>query len=165
MPGFPGLHYLLEFAQTNVHWVSSAIQPCHPLLLPSPLALNHSQHQSFSNELAFRIRWPEYWCFSFSISASSEIQGSFPLGLTGLISLLSKRLSRVFSSTVFQKHQFFGIQPSLWSNSHIHTWLLEKPYRLVGKVMSLLLNTLSRFVISFLPRNAQPCPTLCDPMD
>ena len=52
-------------------------------------------------------------------------QGWFPLGLTGLISLLSKGLSRVFSSTTIRKHQFFGAQPSLWSNSHIHTWLLE----------------------------------------
>ena len=56
-----------------------------------------------------------------------NIQGWFPLGLTGLISLLFKELSRVFSSTTVRKHQFFGAQPSLWSNSHIHTWLLEKP--------------------------------------
>ena len=65
-----------------------------------------------------------------SVSASvllMNIQGWFPLGLTGLISLLSKRLSRVFSSTTVWKHQFFGVQPSLWSNSHTHTWLLEKP--------------------------------------
>ena len=57
-----------------------------------------------------------------------NIQGWFPLGLTGLISLLSKELSRVFSNTIVWKHQFFGTQPSLWSNSHIHIWLLEKPY-------------------------------------
>ena len=56
-----------------------------------------------------------------------NIQDLFPLGLTGLISLQSKRLSGVFSNTTVQKHQFFSIQPSLWSNSHIHTWLLEKP--------------------------------------
>ena len=56
-----------------------------------------------------------------------NIQCWFPLGLTILISLLSKRLSRVFSNTTAQKHQFFIVQPSLWSNSHIHTWLLEKP--------------------------------------
>ena len=56
-----------------------------------------------------------------------NIQDSFPLGLTSLISLQSKGLSRVFSSTTFLKHQFFSAQPSLWSNSHIHTWLLEKP--------------------------------------
>ena len=56
------------------------------------------------------------------------IQGWFPLGLTGLIPLLSKGLSRVFSSTTVWKHQFFGAQPSLWSNSHTHMWLLEKPW-------------------------------------
>ena len=65
-----------------------------------------------------------------SVSASvlpMDIQDWFPLGLTDLISLLSKGLSRVFSNTTVQKHQFFGTQPSFWSNSHIHTWLLEKP--------------------------------------
>ena len=56
-----------------------------------------------------------------------NIQGWFPLGVTVLISFLFKRLSRVFSSTVVQKHQFFSTQPSLWSNSHTGTWLLEKP--------------------------------------
>ena len=69
---------------------------------------------------------------STGISASASvllmnIQSWFPLGLTCLISLESKRLSRVFVSTTIQKHQYFGTQPSLWSNSHIHTWLLEKP--------------------------------------
>ena len=56
-----------------------------------------------------------------------NVQDWFPLGLTGLITLLFKGLSRVFSNTTVQKHQFFGAQPSLWSNSHIHTWLLGKP--------------------------------------
>ena len=69
---------------------------------------------------------------SIGVSASASIlpmniQDWFLLGLTGLISLLSKGLSRVFSNTTVQKHQFFGAQLSLWSNSHIHTWLLEKP--------------------------------------
>ena len=87
-----------------------------------------------------------------------NIQDWFPLGWTGLISLQSKGLSRVFSSTTVQKHQFFTSQPSLWSNSHIHTWLLGKTIALtiwtfVGKVKSLLFNSLSRFVIAFLPKN------------
>ena len=69
---------------------------------------------------------------SIGVSASASvlpmnIQDWFPLGWTGWISLLSKGLSRVFSNTTIQKHQFFGVQPSLWSKSHIHTWLLEKP--------------------------------------
>ena len=105
-PGFPVLHYLLEFAQTYVHWVSDAIQPFDPLL---------------------PLRWPKNWSFRFSSSPSMNIQSWFPLGWTGLISLLSKRYSRVFSSTTVQKHQFFGIQLSLWSNPHIHTRILEKP--------------------------------------
>ena len=97
-----------------------------------------------------------------SVSASvlsTNIQSWFPLGLTGLISLLPKGLSRVFSNITLWKHQLFGTQPSLWSNSHIHTWLLGKPIALtsrtsVSKVMSLLFNVLSRFVIApFLPRS------------
>ena len=69
---------------------------------------------------------------SIGVSASASvlpmnIQGWFHLGLIGLTSLLSKGLSRVFSNTTIQKYQFFGAQPSLWSNPHIHTWLLEKP--------------------------------------
>ena len=87
-----------------------------------------------------------------------NIEGWFLLGLTGLISLLSKGLSSIFSSTTVWKHHFFGTQPSLWSNSY-QTWLLEKPWLcrqsniFVGKVISLLFNTLSWFVIAFLPRS------------
>ena len=127
-PGFPVLHHLPELAQTHVHRVGDAIQPSHPLLSPSPPAFNLSQHQDLFHweESVLPIRWPKCWSFSFGISLSS-IQNWFPLGLTGLISLLSKGLSKFFSSTTAQKHQFSGAQPSLWSNSHIHTWLLEKP--------------------------------------
>ena len=86
---------------------------------------------------------------------SMNLQGWFPLGLTGLISLLSKGFSKVLSSTTVQKHQFFGAQSSLWSNSHIHTRLLEKniALTLVSKVMFLHFNMLSRFIIAFLPRS------------
>ena len=81
----------------------------------------------------------------------------FPLGMTSLISLQSKGLSRVFSSTTIQKYQFSSTQPSLWSNSFICIWLLEKPsfdiQTFVGKVISPLFNTLSRLVIAFLPRS------------
>ena len=88
--------------------------------------------QSFPASRSF----PTSWLFasgvqSIGVSASASVLPMnfqwFPLGLTGLISLQSKRLSRVFSSTIIRKHQFFSAQPSLWSNSHIHTWLLEKP--------------------------------------
>jgi len=95
---------------------------CHPFLLCL---------QSFPASRSF----PMSWLFissgqSTEASASvfpMNVQGWFPLGLTGLISLLSQGLTRVFSSTAIQKHQFFGAQLSLRSNSHIHTWLLEKP--------------------------------------
>ena len=91
---------------------------------------------------------------SFSV-LPMNIQDWFPLGLTDLISLQSKGLPRVFSNTTVQKHQFFSTQPSFWFNSHIHTWLLEKPYLwlhepLLAKV--LLFTMLSTFVIAFLPR-------------
>ena len=128
----------------------------HPLLLlPSIFTII----RVFSSELALHIKWPKYW--SFSISPSNEYSGLFPLVLMGLISLQSNGLSRVFSNTTVQKHQFFSAQISLWSNSHIHTWLLEKLWKnialtvpiFVGKVMSLLFNMLSRFVIAFLPRS------------
>ena len=87
-----------------------------------------------------------------------NIQDWFPLALTGLIYLQSSRLSRVFSNTTVEKHQFFGTQPSLWSNSHIHTWLLEKNIVLaiqtfVGKVRILLFNMLFRLIVAFLPRS------------
>ena len=93
---------------------------CPLLLLPSIFP----SIRVFSSETALPIRWPKYWSFSFSSSPSNEYQGWFPLGLTGLISLLSKGLSRVFSSATVRKHQFFGVLPSLWSNFHICTWLL-----------------------------------------
>ena len=97
---------------------------CHPLLLLPSIFPNI---RVFSNESALLIRWPKYWSFSFGISPSNNIQGWFSLGLTDLISLQPKRLSRVFSSATVWKHQFFGTQPSLRPNSHICTWLLEKP--------------------------------------
>ena len=74
-PGFPVLHYRLEFAQTHVHWVSDAIQPSHPLSSPSSSALNLSSIRVFSNESTLRIRWPKYWNFNFSISPSNECSG------------------------------------------------------------------------------------------
>ena len=98
---------------------------------------------------------------STGVSASASVlpmntQDWSPLGWTGWISLQSKGLSRVFSNTTVQKHQFFGTQPSSQSNSHIHTWPLALAltrWTFVGKVMSLLFNMLSRLVITFLPRS------------
>ena len=93
---------------------------CHPLLL---LPSIFPSIRVFSNESVLLIGWPKNWSFSFSISSSN--QDWFLLGLTGLISLQFKALSRVFSNTTVQKHQFFGAQISLWSTSHTHTRLLE----------------------------------------
>ena len=91
---------------------------CPLLLLPS---IFPSISQVFSNDTSFYIRWPQYCSFSFRITISNEYSGLIPLAWIGLISLLSKELSRVFTSTTVQKHQFFGALPSLWSNSHIPT--------------------------------------------
>ena len=100
------------------------IQPFNHLILCPLLLLLPSvfpRIRVFSSELAHHIRWPKYCSFSFSVSLSKEYSGLISLGLTGLISLQSKGLSRVFSSTTVQMHQFFAAHPSLWSNSHIHT--------------------------------------------
>ena len=105
---------------------------CLLLLLP----LIFPSIRGISSGSVLRLRWPKYWSFSFSISSSNEYSGLTSFR-TGLISLQSKGFSRVFSSTTTWKHQFFGAQPSLWSNSHIHTWLLEKPsVQLSHSVMS-----------------------------
>ena len=132
MPGFPVLHHLMELAQTHVNdeLAQTQTQWCHPTISSSVIPFS-SCLQAF----------PEAFLMSQlfisggqSIGASASawvlpvnIQDWFPLGLTGLIFLQSKKgLSRIFSNTTFQKHQLFGAQPSLWSISHIHTWLLEK---------------------------------------
>ena len=124
--GFAVLHCLLEFAQTCVHWVSNAIHPSHPLSLPFS-----SCPQSFPASGSFPVS-QLLLLGGQSIGASTSasvlpmnIQGWFPVGLTSLISLQSKGLSRVFSSTTVRKH-FFSAQPSLWSSSYIHSWLLGK---------------------------------------
>ena len=120
-PGFPVLHFLPEFAQTHVPRVSDAT------ILPSVTPFS-SCPQFFPASGCFSVSWL-FASGSQSIGASAllsvllmTIQGWLPLGLTDLISLLSKGRSRVFSNTTVQKPQFFGTQPSLWSNSHTHNW-------------------------------------------
>ena len=136
MPGLPVHHRLPELTQTYVHWVGDAIQLSHSLSSPSSPALNLSQHQSLfkwvssshqmTKVLALQIQYPFFqWklrddCFR----------------MTDLVSLLSKGLSRVFSSTSIQKYKFFNAQPSLWFNSHILKWLLEKPLFWLGGPLS-----------------------------
>ena len=125
-PGFPVLHRLPGLVQTHVHSVGDAIQPSHPLssllLLPSIFP----SIRVFSTESALHIMWPKYWSFSFSISPSNEYSGLISFRTDWFHLLVVQGLSRVFSSTTVQKHQFVGAQPSLCSISHICTWLLEK---------------------------------------
>ena len=105
-------------------------QWCHPTISFSVIPFS-SCLQSFPASRSFptvlRIKWPKYWSFSFSIGPYNKYSMNIPLGLTSLMFLQSKGPSRVFSNTTVQKHQFFSAQLSLWSNSHIHFWLLEKP--------------------------------------
>ena len=113
---------LLKLMYIELMMPSNHFILCYPLLFP----------QSFSVSVSFPVSWlfaSGFQNTGASASASVlpvNIQGWLPLGLTGLISLLIKELSRVLSSTTVWKHQFFGAQPSLWPNSHIYTWLLEK---------------------------------------
>ena len=99
---------------------------CRPLLLPSIFP----SIRVYSNESALCIRLPKYWSLSFNISPSNEHPGLISLGWTGWISLQSKGLSRVFSNTTVQKHQFFGTQLSLYST-------LSHPYMTTGKTIAL----------------------------
>ena len=107
-------------SQTHVHRVSDAIQTliiCRPLLLlPSVLP----SIKVFSNK-SVRIRWPKYWSFIFNISTSNEYSGLISFRINWFDLLVSRGLSRVFSKTTAQKHQFFSAQLSLWSKPHIHT--------------------------------------------
>ena len=116
IPGLPVPHHLLEFAQVHVHWIGDAVQSSHPLTLFSPSALNLSQHQGLFQWVVCSHQMTKYWKSVLPVN----IQDWSPLRLTGLISLLSKGLSGVFSSTTVWRHQFFGALPSLQS-SFIHT--------------------------------------------
>ena len=110
---------------SSIKSVMPSNHPSYPLSSPSPPACNFSQHQVFSSESVLHLRWPKNWSPSLSISPSNEYSG--PISFILWSDLLAVQgLSRVFSNTTVQKHQFFGTQLSLWSNSHIHTWLLQK---------------------------------------
>ena len=117
-PGLPVYHQLQEFTETRVHRVSDAIQPSHPVLSPSPLAPNPSQHQSFSNESTLCMRWPKYWSFSFSIIPSKEIPGpiSFRMDRLDLLAVQGTRktLLQHHSSkpSVLRHSVFFMVQLS-----------------------------------------------------
>ena len=157
-PGLPVHHQLLEFTQTRIHRVSDAIQPSHPLsslllLPPIPPSI-----RVFSNESTLRMRWPKYLSFSFSISPSNEHPGliSFtmdwldPLAVHGTLkSLLQHHSSK---ASILRCSAFFTVQLSHPYMTTGKTMALTRR-TFVGKVMSLLLNMLSRLVITFLPRS------------
>ena len=103
---------------------SSHLILCHPLLLLPPIP---PSIRVFSNESTLRMRWPKYWSSASASFLPKKSHSWSPSEWTGWISLQSKRLSRVFCNTTVEKHQFFDAQPSSQSNSHIHTWPLEKP--------------------------------------
>ena len=115
MSGLPVYHQLPEFTQSHVHWVGDAIQPSHPLLFTSPSAFNPSQHQGLfkwvsslhqvAKVLEFQL---QHQSFQWT-PRSNDVQWTSPLGQTGWISLQSKGLSRVFSNTTVQKHQFSAL--------------------------------------------------------
>ena len=104
---------------------------CHPIILssvtPSPPVFNLSQHQGLFQWVSSLHQLANIGASASASVLPVNIQDWFPLGLTGLIFLQSKGLPRVFSNTTVQKYQFFSAQLSSQSNSHIHTWLLEKP--------------------------------------
>ena len=126
-PGLPVHHQLPEFTQTHSHWVSDAIQPSQPLSSPSPPASNPSQHQSLFQWVNSSHEVAKVLVSALASFPPKKSQGWSPSEWTGWISLQSKGLSRVFSNTTVQKHQFFGAQLSSQPNSPIHTWPLEKP--------------------------------------
>ena len=161
MPSFPVLHYLLELAQTYVHWVTDDIQSSHPLfshLLPPS---RFPSIRVFSNESVLHIRWPKYRSFSFNISPSNEHPGliSFRMDWLDLLavqgtleSLLQHHSSK---ASILQCSAFFTVQ---LSHPYITTGKIIALTRrnFVDKVMSLLFNMLSRLVITFLPRCKLP---------
>ena len=147
MPGLPVLHYLLELAQTHVHWVGDAIQPSHPLSPLLLLPLIFPGIRVFSNESALLIRWPKYWSFSFSISPSNEysVLISFRIDWVDVFAVPGtlKSLLQHHSSkaSILQYSAFFTVQlshPYMTTGKTIG--LTGRTF--VGKVMSLLFNML-----------------------
>ena len=155
-PGFPVHHQLLELAQTHFHHVGDAIQSFYPLWSPFPPIFNLSQHQGLFQWVSFRIKWPKYWYFSFSISPSNEY--------SGLISFRIDWLDRLaVQGTLKSLLQHHSSKASILRCSAFSTVQLSHPYMttgktialtrrtFVGKAMSLLFNMLSRLVITSPP--------------
>ena len=158
MPGLPVHHQLSEFAQARVHWVGDAIQPSHPLLSPSPIAFNPSQHQGLFKRVSSSYQVAKYRSFSFNISPSNEHPGliSFRMDWLDLLAVQGtvKSLLQHHSSkaSIFWPSAFFTVQ---FSHPYMTTGKTIDLTRwtFVGKVMSLLFNMLSGLVITFLRRS------------
>ena len=141
-PGFPVHQQLLEVTQTQIHQVSDAIQPSHPVIPFSHLQ-SFPASRSFLMSQLFASGGQSTGASALASVLAVHIQGWFPLGLTGLISLQSKGLSRVFSNSTVQKNQFLGAQPFLLSNSH--------PYMTTGKTIPLTIQTfVGKYCLCFL---------------
>ena len=158
MPGLPVHFQLPEFTQTHLHSVGDTIQQCHPLPYPSPLALNLSQHQGLFKWVSSSHRWPKYWSFSFHISPSNEHSGliSFRVDWLDLLAVqgtLKSLFQHHTSKASIPRHSaFFIVQLShLYMTTGKTITLTRQTF--VGKVISLLLNMLSRLIITFLPRS------------
>ena len=128
IPGLPVHHQLPEFTETHVHWVSDAIQPSHPLSSHSSPIFNLSQDQGLFQWVSSLHQEPKYWSFSFSISPSNEHPGLISFRMDWLDLLAVQGTLKSLLQPTVQKHQFFCAQLSLSFKSHIHTWLLEKPW-------------------------------------
>ena len=157
-PGLPVHHQLPEFTQIHVLRVSDAIQPSHPLLSPSPPAFNLSQHRVFSSESILCIRWPKDWNFRFSISPSNEYSGLiyFRIDCLDLLAVRGtlKSIIQHHSSkaSILWRSVFFIVQLSHpYMTTGKMTTLTRQTF--VCKIMVLLYNTVSRFIIACLPRN------------
>ena len=175
-PGLPVHHQLPEFTQTHLHRFGDAIQPSHSLSSPSPPSFNLSQHQGLFKWVSSSHQWPKYWSFSFSISPSNEYSGLISsrmewLDLLAVQRTLKSLLQHHSSNTSILQHSaFFTVQLSHPYMTTGKTIALTRR-TLVGKVMSLLLNILSRLVITFLPRSKRlliswlqsPCAVILEP--
>ena len=157
-PGLPVYHQLPEPTQSHVHCVSDAIQSSHPLSSPSPPAFNLSQHQGLFQWVSYLHQVAKYWSFSFSISPSNEYSGliSYRIDWLDLLAVQGtlKSLLQHHSSnaSILRRSAFFTVQLSHPYMTTGKTIALTRR-TLVGKAMSLLLNMLSRLVITFLPRS------------
>ena len=156
MLGFIGL----EFAQINVPWVGAIIEPYDPLSFSSPFAVNLSQcqGQGLTSESALCLRWPKYWSFTFSISPSNEYSGLISFRIWLVCSPCSPRDSQEYSSaSQFESISSLALSlldgPALTFLNDYSKTIALTIRTFVSKVMSLLFNTLSRFVITFLRRS------------